>query len=184
MRTVKEVISAIPNSKVFSVLDAKAGFLPIKLDEPSYSLTLFNTPIGRFRWLGLPFMKCSPEIFWRIVDNTLEGISGAISVMDDIPMAAPTIQEHEDILQRVVEWVMSYNLRLNFSRCHIYQTSVQFLGHLVTAEGRMPDPAGTKAVQCMPLPSSDEMGFQRSSGRTIAHSTHWTNSRTFVKVTG
>ncbi len=64
MRTIEEVVSAILGAKVFSVLDAKSGFLQIELDEASSLLTTFNTPIGRFRWLRLPFgLKCSPEIF-------------------------------------------------------------------------------------------------------------------------
>ncbi|KAK0131334.1 hypothetical protein N1851_033983 [Merluccius polli] len=49
MRTVEEVVSMIPGAKVFSVLDAKSGFLQIELDETSSFLTTFNTPIGRFR---------------------------------------------------------------------------------------------------------------------------------------
>lgn len=35
MRTIDDVTSQIPNAKVFSVLDAKSGFLQIKLDEES-----------------------------------------------------------------------------------------------------------------------------------------------------
>lgn len=35
MRTIEEVVSTIPNAKVFSVLDAKSGFLQIELDEAS-----------------------------------------------------------------------------------------------------------------------------------------------------
>ncbi|KAK0143702.1 hypothetical protein N1851_008363 [Merluccius polli] len=56
MRTIEEVISTMPGAKVFSVLDAKSGFLQIELDEASSLLTTFNTPIGRFRWLRLPFV--------------------------------------------------------------------------------------------------------------------------------
>lgn len=33
MRTIEEVVSAMPSAKVFSVLDAKSGFLQIELDE-------------------------------------------------------------------------------------------------------------------------------------------------------
>jgi len=43
MRPVEEVISTIPDAKVFSKLDAKSGFLQIKLDEASSLLTSFNT---------------------------------------------------------------------------------------------------------------------------------------------
>ena len=33
MRTIEEVVTTIPDAKVFSKLDAKSGFLQIKLDE-------------------------------------------------------------------------------------------------------------------------------------------------------
>lgn len=49
MRTIEEVKSTMPGAKVFSVLDAKSGFLQIELDEASSLLTTFSTPIGRFR---------------------------------------------------------------------------------------------------------------------------------------
>ncbi|KAJ8377065.1 hypothetical protein SKAU_G00076480 [Synaphobranchus kaupii] len=120
MRTIEEVVSTMPDAKVFSVLDAKSGFLQIELDEASSFLTTFNTPIGRFRWLRLPFgVKCAPEIFQRIIDQMLEGISGATGIMDDILIAAPTIEEHDRMLREVVERATSYNLKLNFDKCHI-----------------------------------------------------------------
>ena len=43
MRTIEEVISTIPDAKVFSKLDAKSRFLQIKLDEASSLLTSFDT---------------------------------------------------------------------------------------------------------------------------------------------
>lgn len=92
MCTTEEVISTIPGAAVFSVLDAKSGFLQIELDEASSILPTFNTPIRRFRWLRLPFgTKYAPEIFQRIMDQMLEGINGATDVMDDILIATTTI---------------------------------------------------------------------------------------------
>ena len=164
MRTVEEVVSMIPGAKVFSVLDAKSGFLQIELEESWSFLTTFNTPIGRFRWLRLPFgIKCAPEIYQRIMDQMLEGIEGAVSVMDDILIAAPTVQEHDAILRRVVEKATSYNLKLNFNKCHIRQPSVPYVGHLITADGLKPDPAKVEAVQGM-SPPLDKEGVHRFLG--------------------
>lgn len=42
---IEGVVAGMPDSKVFSVLVAKSGFLQIKLDEESSTLTTFNTPI-------------------------------------------------------------------------------------------------------------------------------------------
>lgn len=164
MRTIEEVISTMPGAKVFSVLDAKSGFLQIELDEASSLLTTFNTPIGRFRWLRLPFgIKCAPEIFQRIINQMLEGISGATGVMDDILIAASTMEEHDTILRKVVERATSYNLKLNFNKCHIRQSAVPYVGHLITAEGLKPDPAKTEAVRNMPPPTEKE-GIHRFLG--------------------
>lgn len=164
MHTIEEIVSAMPGAKVFSVLDAKSGFLQIELDEASSLLTTFNTPIGRFRWLRLPFgLKCSPEIFQRIMDEMLEGISGAISVMDDILIAAPTVKEHDEILKKVIQRATGYNLSLNFDKCHIKKSSVPYVGHLITSDGLRADPAKIEAVKSMPEPA-DKDGVRRFLG--------------------
>ena len=88
MKTVEEVVSNIPKANLFSVLDAKTGFLQILLDEGSSKLTTFNTLKGRFRWLRLPFgLKCAPEIFQGIMDQMLDGMIGATAIMDDVLIA-------------------------------------------------------------------------------------------------
>lgn len=85
---IEGVIAGMPDSQVFSVLVAKSGFLQIKLDEESLTLTTFNTPIGRFRLLRLPFgVKCAPKICQYFMDEMLEGIDRAFSVMDNISIA-------------------------------------------------------------------------------------------------
>lgn len=56
MRTIEEVVSAMPGAKVFSVFSAISGFLQIELDEASSFLTTFNTPIGRFIVGGLGYL--------------------------------------------------------------------------------------------------------------------------------
>lgn len=128
---------------MFSVLDAKSGFLQIARDEASSLLTIFNTPIGRFRWLRLPFgLKCPPENVQHIMDSMLEGISGAVSVMDDILIAVPTVKEHDVILHQVVERATSYNLKLNFDKCYIRQASVSY------DNGRGSEPTQQKVKQC------------------------------------
>ena len=55
MRTVDEVVTRMPNAKVFSVLDANSGFWQIRLDHESAILCTFNTPYGRYMFKRLPF---------------------------------------------------------------------------------------------------------------------------------
>ena len=155
--TVEEVTASMPGAKVFSVIDAKSGFLQIKLDYESSLLTMFNTPVGRYRWLRLPFgIKSAPEIFQRIMDTMLEGIDGARAIMDDILIAHSTLEGHDRILKQVVRRATEWDLKLNFAKCHIRQPKVKYVGHLVTQNGLEPDPDKVRAMREMPQPQNKE----------------------------
>jgi len=155
--TVEEVVSSVPDCKIFSKIDAKAGFLQIKLDYESSLLTTFNTPIGRYRWLRLPFgIKSAPEIFQRIMDTMLEGIDGARAVMDDILIAGRTMHEHDAILKQVLQRATEWNLKLNYDKCQIRKKKLDYVGHVVTEHGLQPDPNKVRAVSDMPVPKSKE----------------------------
>ncbi|XP_021374310.1 uncharacterized protein K02A2.6-like [Mizuhopecten yessoensis] len=164
MKTIEEVITDIPDAKIFSVLDAKSGFLQIQLDEASSYLTTFNTPIGRYRWLRLPFgIKSAPEIYQKIMDNMIAGIDGAFAIIDDILIAGRDAKDHDRILRQVVERATSYNLKLNFQKCKIRQRSVPYMGHVITDCGLKPDLEKVRAIIGMPTPK-DKEGIRRFLG--------------------
>ena len=175
MRTIEEVISTIPDTKVFSKLDTKSRFLQIKLDEASSLLTMFNTPLRRYRWLRLPFgIKCEPEIFQRIMDQMLEGIEGATAIMDDILIAGSNTEHHDAVLRQVIERATSYNLKLNHQKCLIRQPAIPYIGHLLTSEGLKPDPSKVAAVRAMPTPKKKDdvkrfLGFVTDLAKFISN---------------
>ena len=70
---------------MFTVLDAKDGFLRVKLDKDSSKLTTFHTPFGRYKWHRMPFGICSaPEEFQRHVNEIIEGLEGVAAIADDL----------------------------------------------------------------------------------------------------
>jgi hypothetical protein len=155
--TVEEVVSNISGSKFFSVIDAKSGFLQIELDYESSILTTFNTPIGRYRWLRLPFgIKSAPEKYQKIMDTMLDGIPGCRAVMDDILIAGKTQIEHDNILNQVINRAKEWNLKINFSKCQISKKEVKYVGYIISRDGLKPDPDKVKAVKQMPRPNSTE----------------------------
>ena len=150
-------MAEIPDAKLFSMLDAKSGFHQIKLDEASSFLTTFNTPIGRYRWLRLPFgLNCAPEIFQRIMDQMIEGIEGAFAIVDDILIVGRNREHHDKVLRQVIQRATSYNLKLNMDKCRIRQSAVSYVGHLLTSEGLLPDPSKVSAIHDMPTPQNKD----------------------------
>ena len=98
---------------MFFEIDAKSGFLQIKLDYESSLLTTFNTPIGRYRWLRLPFgIKSALEIYQRFMD---------------ILIAGKTPEEHDRIMRKVVERATEWNFKHNFDNCQVKQPRVTYI---------------------------------------------------------
>ena len=74
MPTLDDVTPELGKVKVFTIADAKDGFLQLELDEYSSKLTTFHTPFGRYRWLRLPFgVSCAPEEFQSRMLELIDG---------------------------------------------------------------------------------------------------------------
>ena len=155
--TVYEIVAKIPEAKVFTVLDAKSGYLQMKLDYESSLLTTMNTPVGRYRWLKLPFrIKSAPELYQRAMDEMLEDIDHAYAIMDDILIAGRDIAHHDSVLEAVLNRATTYNLKLNFKKVRVRKQQVQYVGHIISAEGLKPDPEKVRAMKDMPPPEAKE----------------------------
>ena len=168
--TVDEVTTRLAGAKKFTICDAKDGFHQIKLDKASSYLTTFNTPFGRYRWCRMPFgISSAPEVWQRRMHEFVEGLSGVEVIADDFLIAgfgeteedvdASLERNERAFFQKCREW----NLRLNKSKLRRAQTTVSFMGHLLTPNGLQPDPSKIQAISEMP-PPTDVKGLKRFLG--------------------
>jgi len=161
MKTIEEIVSEMPNAKVFTVLDATSGFWQVELDDESSKLCTFNTPFGRYRFTRLPFgIKSAPEVFQRYMTEMLEGIPGAHpingtdAIVDDILVWGSTLEEHDERLRQVLERARQHNLKLNKKKCQLRKDEVAYVGHVITKDGLKPDPEKVRAVVEMKPPQN------------------------------
>ena len=83
--SVDHVIAQLGDAKIFSKLDANAGFWQIFLSKDSAKLTTFITPFGCFHFNHLPFgITSAPEHFQRRMQEILKGCQGVLCLMDNI----------------------------------------------------------------------------------------------------
>ena len=114
MRTIEEVVSRMPNAKIFSVLDASSGFWQVKLDHESAKLCTFNTPFRRYMFKRLPFrLSSAQDVFQDIMSEMFEDIEGVEVVVDDVLIWGETEEEHDARLEQVLKHAQHRNLRLN-----------------------------------------------------------------------
>ena len=159
MPTVEEVATRLSQAKKFTVVDAKDGFWQKRLDTESSYKTTFNTPFGRYRWQRMPFgISLAPEVWQRTMHEFVEDLEGVEVIADDFLIAGfgSTDREVNQSLERnehaFLEKCRLWNLKLNHAKVKRHQTSVKFMGHLLTAQGLMPDPEKIQAILQMPEP--------------------------------
>ena len=155
--TVEELNPQFAKAKVFSKLDAKAGYWAIHLEKKSQLLTTFRTPFGRYCWLRLPFgLNVSQDIFQSRMDQHLDGLTGVVSIADDIVVFGESEEDHDRNLTNLMKQAERKGLVFNSKKCHIKQSCVSFFGNRYTPDGIKPDPDKVRDIRNMPSPQSKE----------------------------
>ena len=90
------------------------------------------------------------------MNEMLEGIDHAYAIMDDILITGRNVAHHDSVLEAVLQRAKSYNLRLNIDKVKVRKSEVQYVGHIISAEGLKPDPEKVKAMKDMPPPETKE----------------------------
>ena len=149
--TLEEITHHFSGAKFFSKLDAKSGYWPIRLDEPSSKLTTFNTPFERFRFFQLPFgLVVSQDVFQQRMDAILEKCPGCTGIADAVAVYGCTEEEHDDNLMNLMKVAHENGLVLNSRKCIIKTSEIPFFGLLYTADGVKPDADRVDAIRESP----------------------------------
>ena len=155
--TLEEINPELAKAKLFSKLDAKAGYWSVHLNEESQLLTTFRTPFGRFCWRRLPFgLNVSQDIFQARMDQILEGLKGVTGIGDDVCVYAENSEDHDRNLTNLMERAQEEGLVFNSAKCLIKQRSISFFGNTYTDNGITPDDDKVRDIQNMPTPENRE----------------------------
>ena len=161
MPILEELLPELSKARIFSFFDAKDGFYQVSLDEESSRLTTFWTPLGRYRYLTMPFgISLAPEVFESKLQGCLTDLHEVKVITDDILVVgygatdAEAQIDHDRNVARLLERGRQVNLKLNKTKVKLRKTEVKFMGHLISNEGLKPDPDKVTAIKNMPKPTS------------------------------
>ena len=90
------------------------------------------------------------------MDTMLQGIPGVICYIDDILISSSTDAEHLHALSEVFERLHKHGMRLKKPKCLFMQSSEEFLGHLIDADGLHPTQEKLHAVLQAPAPRNSK----------------------------
>ena len=133
---VDVALAKLKGARIFSRLDAKAGFHQIKLDTESQYLTTFITLFGRYVYTRLPFgINCAPDYFSKMFSDLFADIENVIVHVDDILIYADFEEQHDKILKMVLERLHKEGVTLNKDKCKFSVREIDFLGHKISERG-------------------------------------------------
>jgi hypothetical protein len=154
---VNDLLDQLHGSKVFSKIDLRSGYHQIRVDENDVKKTAFRTRYGHYEFLVLPFGLCNaPATFMTLMNDIFRPLLDKCVVVyvDDILVFSKDEKEHEDHLRQVLEILRKHELYGKLSKCAFFQESVEFLGHIISAEGVSTDENKTVAVRDWPTPTN------------------------------
>jgi hypothetical protein len=127
------------------------------MDDSSKEKTAFIVDNNLYEWNRLSFgLTNAPGTFQRLMNYVLRSVIGKICLvyLDDIIVFSKTKEEHLTNLECIFDLLKDADLKLGLSKCKFMCESVQYLGHVISAQGITPDPEKIEALKNYKRPTS------------------------------
>ncbi len=125
--TVEDIKAKLHGAKLFSVMDMNESYHQLELDEASRHLTTFYGTRGKLRYKRLNYGTISAQdIFDRAMDDTCEGLTGALHIRDDFIIYGQDDDAHDGALERFLQRFRECGLTLNPNKCKFHMTEIEF----------------------------------------------------------
>ena len=151
----QDLLTILAGGKKFSKIDLSQAYQQMILEPDHRKYTTITTHLGLFQYTRLPFgIYSAPAIFQQQMEKILQGIPKIACYLDDILITGQDDEEHLTTLQKVLERLHQWGLRLKESKCSFMKNSVNYLGYIVDAEGIHTAPDKIDAIRNAPRPEN------------------------------
>ncbi|BBG99485.1 transposable element gene [Prunus dulcis] len=154
---IDNLFDQLKGAKYFSMIDFKSGYHQLRIQEEDIPKKAFMTRYGRYELLVTPFgltnatsafMDFMNKVFRPYLDRFV------IVFIDDILVNSQSLEGHKKHLRLVLKTLRRKKLYAKFSKCQFWLDRMDFLGHVISAEGIYVDPRKGEAVVNWVQPTS------------------------------
>jgi len=134
---------------VFSKIDLRSGYHQILVRPEDVQKTAFRSRYGHYEYVVMPFgVTNAPAIFMDYMNRIFRPYLDQFVVVfiDDILIYSESREEHAEHLRVVLGILREHQLYGKLSKCEFWLEEVQFLGHVISAQGIAVDPAKIETV--------------------------------------
>ncbi|GJP72182.1 hypothetical protein CLOP_g2934 [Closterium sp. NIES-67] len=154
---IDDLLDQLRGATVFSKLDLRSGYWQIRMADNSIHKTAFRTRYGSYEYLVMPFgLTNAPATFQAEMNHILRPLLDECVVvyLDDILIYSRDMKQHVEHLRRVFEILRREHFYVKLSKSEFALEKVQFLGHMVSAQGVHVDPKKIEAVRTWKTPEN------------------------------
>jgi hypothetical protein len=150
-----DLLEQAAGHSIFGKLDARNGFLQCPLASVSQHLTAFATSEQLFQYTRVPFgISQGPGWYQHVMYQLFHGLPGCAVFIDDILCWASSPGQFMQRLSAIFERASTARLRFKGSKCLLGVDNVEYLGHVLSADGIRIAPSRLEAVRELAPPKS------------------------------
>lgn len=131
-----EIADELSGAAIFSKLDHRVGYHQIRIKEGDEPKTAFQTHSGHFEYRVMPFgLTGAPATFQEFMNHILAPLlrKCVVVFLDDVLVYSSSLELHLQHLKAVFQILSEHHLHLKRSKCLMAQTTLEFLGHVISA---------------------------------------------------
>ncbi|XP_077137060.1 uncharacterized protein LOC143794136 [Ranitomeya variabilis] len=152
---IPELFDRLRGARIFTKLDLRGAYNLVRIRSGDEWKTAFNTRDGHYEYLVMPFGLCNaPAVFQEFVNDVFRDLlySCVLVYLDDILIFSSDLPSHRRSVREVLQRLRENHLYAKIEKCLFEQTSLPFLGYIVSDSGLKMDPEKVNAIINWPRP--------------------------------
>ena len=154
MRPCRQYIAAIG----LCLLTSLMGYLQLATEDHNIQKTAFRAgSSGLYEFTCMLFgLSSAGSSFCHLMEQCLgdQQLVTLLLYLDNICIFAPNIEEMLDCIDLVFSRLKEFHLKIKPQKCHFFDTSVLFLGNVLSSKGISANPEKVDKVQDWPIPTN------------------------------